>query len=135
MSNTRRPATGRKQTARTAAAAKREADEALETGVSLTVDGTTYTVRLGSLSARDTMALRRATGLSVRALIADLQRDPDIDLIAALVWLGRRTGNDGATAPEPLLEFDEVAEEIAYDSDFDLEGLDADTPGDADPEA
>ena len=51
MSNTRRPQTGRKQTARSTAAKKREADEALETGVSLKVDGETYTVRLGSLSA------------------------------------------------------------------------------------
>jgi hypothetical protein len=110
MSNTRRPSAARQHT-RTSKAAK---DAEMDLGLTIKLDGEEYTVRQGEMTSMDTMALRRETGYSFRGLIEAFQRDPDIDLIAALVWLARRLGG------ERLLSFEEVATGIDYDADLDL---------------
>lgn len=81
----------------------------------LTVDGHRYELRPNEINALDSQACRRATGVSVRSLLATAQHDPDIDTIAALVWLARRQ------AGEPSLAFEDVAATISYGSDFDLD--------------
>lgn len=87
--------------------------------VTIKVDGRPYTLRVDEVCAIDAAALRRATGMSLRSLIEASNADPDIDVIAALVWLARRqTG-------EPNLTFDDAARSISYRSDFDL-GQEAD---------
>lgn len=92
MSNTR-PAAARKQTARTRA----KMDDELNTGVSLTLDGKTYTVRPGDLSARIERELRREFGGSFDALRTELGRDPGLDSFATFVWLARRIDGEDVT--------------------------------------
>lgn len=103
---------------------KRQAE--LDLGLTVNVNGEDYTVRQGDLTSMDTMALRRETGFSFRGLIEAFQRDPDIDLIAALVWLARRI------AGERLLSFEDVARDIDYDVDLDVIEV---AEAESDPEA
>lgn len=90
--------------------AKAEAEASSE--LTIVVDGVKYPLRLDEFSAKDAGALRKACGLSIRGCIAALQTDPDLDIIAALVWLSRR--QQGET-----VSYDEVAEELGYDSEVD----------------
>jgi riboflavin synthase alpha subunit len=122
MSNAKRPTLERKVTR--ASESKRK-DE-LNLGLSISVDGTVYTVRQGDLTSLDTMALRRETGYSFMGLLKAFQADPDIDLIAALVWLARRI--DG----EQMLAYADVASDIGYDVDIDVVG---EAGEESDPEA
>lgn len=117
-----RPPLARKHTPRT----KKKADDAMNVGLTISVDGVEYTVRQGDMSSMDTMALRRETGFSFMGLLRAFQSDPDIDLVAALVWLARRI--DG----EALLSYADVASEIGYDVDLDVLG---EAGEESDPEA
>lgn len=101
-----RPNLQRKHTRTTQAKKQAQQDQ----GVSITLDGRTYTVMAGDLNALDARALRQALGHGLPKLIELLSTDPDIDLVAAVIWLARRI--DG----ERGLTFDEVAEEIDYDA-------------------
>lgn len=112
MTTNTRPAPGRRISK--ASEAKRNA--ALDLGLTISVEGRRYTVRQGDLSSLDTMALRRETGYSFMGLLKAFQTDPDIDLIAALVWLSRRI--DG----EIVLTYAEVAADIGYDVEIDVIG-------------
>lgn len=126
MSNSQRPSLQRKQTPRSEKARKGE----LEQGVSIKVDGKTYTVRTGDLTALDAQALRRELGLSFFGLMRALGSDPDIDLIAGIVWLSRRVNG------EPMLEYAEVAGEMGYDLDVDInKAKDPEPEDDNSPEA
>ncbi|HEY9391367.1 MAG TPA: hypothetical protein VIR27_16580 [Mycobacteriales bacterium] len=91
---------------------------AIGAGVRVTLDGVAYTLHMGELSAMDASALRRETGMSVAGLLSAIQSDPDIDILAAVVWLARRQDGDRVT-------FDEVASGIGYDSDLTTESLPA----------
>jgi len=82
-----------------------------EATIRISVDGQHYTFRPGDVTALDAQALRRATGMSMRGLWDAAQNDPDIDVIASLVWLARR-------AKEPSLSYETVAKAIGYDSDI-----------------
>jgi hypothetical protein len=82
-------------------------------GMKIEVDGRTYIVRESDLSPRDIRELRRETGFSWAGLGRELQRDPDIDLIGALVWLARRLDGD-------QVSYDEVLDGLSYDSDLNL---------------
>jgi len=119
----KRPNLNRKVTPKSEA----KRDEALNQGLSLTVDGRVYTVRAGDLTGMDAAALRREVGMSFMGLMKAMQSDPDVDLIAALMWLSRRIEG------EKLLSYEEVAQEVGYDVDIDL--VDAEEPEEAaDPE-
>lgn len=123
MSMEGRPSVQRKHTR--ASEAKRE--DRMDLGVSLTVDGTEYVVREGDMTALDTMMLRRETGLSFVEILINLNRSPDIDLVAALVWLARRQRG------EQTLPYMAVATQINYDSEIEVV---EDEPGpESDPEA
>lgn len=98
-----------------------------QAAISLSVDGRQYTVVVGDLTSLDAMALRRATGMSIQSLMRTATEDPDIDVIAALVWLARRTTG------EKNLRFEDVASEIGYD--VDIQTLDAADTEDEAPEA
>ncbi len=123
MSNTKRPALQRQHT-RTS---EKKRNDDLDLGITVKVDGREYTVRQGDLTSMDTMALRRETGFSFRSLLVAFNADPDIDLVAALVWLARRSEG------EKLLSFEQVADEIDYDVDLDL--IEVAEPEDDSPEA
>jgi hypothetical protein len=122
VSNTKRPPLQRQHTRST----EKKRDAALDVGLTIVVDGAEYTVRQGDLTSLDTMALRRETGFSFRSLLVSFQQDPDVDLVAALVWLARRI------AGEQMLSYAEVAQEIGYDVDIDVKDPDE---ADESPEA
>lgn len=109
MSNAKRPSLTPKPSSKKAQSKK---DEALNEGISLTIDGAVYTVRAGDLSALDTRALRKELGLSFMGLITAFREDPDIDLIAGLMWLSRRVNG------EQNLTYDEVAGSVDYSLDI-----------------
>lgn len=102
-----------------------------EAAMSLTIDGKLYDLIIADLTSLDTMALRRATGMGIRGLMKAAEEDPDIDVIAALVWLSRRTHGERG------LRFEEVAAEIGYDVDIQMDGAEAggDKEDGSDPEA
>jgi hypothetical protein len=118
----RRPSAARRNTKAT----EKQRDAEMDLGIKILVDGTEYTVRQGDLTSLDTMSLRRETGMSFAGLMAAFQKDPDIDLVAALVWLSRRI--DG----EMMLSYADVAGEIGYDVDIDVVG---EPEPETDPEA
>jgi hypothetical protein len=88
-------------------------------------------VRETDLTPHDVRALRKETGFSWAGLGRELTRDPDIDLLAALVWLARRIEGDEVT-------YDSVLDEIGYDSELEVKVEDKRTKpaeGDDSPEA
>lgn len=118
MASGNRPSLERRDTRKS----KKARQDELDMGVSVNVDGTVYTVTQGEMTSQLVMHLRRETGYSFRGLLVAAAKDPDIDVVAALVWLARRQSG------ELLLSFDEVAEDIGYDSDIDLVEPEADPP-------
>lgn len=88
------------------------------------VNSKAYTMRLSELTAKDSAALRRQTGMSTRLLLSAASTDPDLDTVAALVWLARRQAGDEVT-------FDDVAEEIGYDADIES----VEEPAEEDPDS
>lgn len=115
MSNTQRPTTARKVTRKTEA----KRDAALDEGLKLTIDGAEYVVRAGDLTALDSRELRKQVGMSFAALLQAFNTDPDIDLIAAVMWLARRIKG------EAQLTYDDVAGEVGYDVLDQIEFADA----------
>jgi hypothetical protein len=96
-----------------------------QANVSIRMDGEEFTMRMSDLTARDSAALRQATGMSLRYLLTAVGKDPDLDAVAAVVWMARRQRGDDVT-------FDEVANEIGYETKFetvDAPTEDQDSPG------
>lgn len=87
-------------------------DSAAARTVTVIIDGRPYPLDPKQLTSLDTMALRQATGMSVRKLFELVGEDPDIDVIAAFAWLSRRA------AGERALSFETVAAAINYGSTF-----------------
>jgi hypothetical protein len=100
-----RPTTARKVTRKT----EEKRQSGLDEGLRLTIDGAEYVVRAGDLTALDSRELRRQVGFSFTGLLGAFQSAPDIDLIAAVVWLARRIRG------EVTLSYDDVAGEMGYD--------------------
>lgn len=94
---TKRPSLARKVTP--ASEAKRE--EALDDGVRMVVEGVEYVVRLGDMTAPLAREFRRNYGASFNALQEELSADPDLDSIAAFMWLAKRIEGED-------LPFDEI---------------------------
>jgi hypothetical protein len=82
--------------------------------VLVTVNGETYPFSPDEISAVDAASLRKATGMSLRSVLDSATKDPDIDVVAALLWLSRRQNG------EPNLPYDAVAAEVHYTSKFEL---------------
>lgn len=112
---------------------KPKAEDVDSPGLSLTLDGKTYVVRESDLTGLDVRALRRETGYSWVGLSKEIARDPDVDLFAALIWLGRRLAGDEVA-------YETVLDEMSYGSDLKVEVEDkrktpAAAEGDDSPEA
>jgi len=82
------------------------------TAMAIAINGKPYSLNPMDLSSNDVAALRQATGMSLRRVFELAETDPDIDVIAAFVWMARRA------AGERNLRFESVASEIGYDSEF-----------------
>ena len=96
--------------------------------VTVIVDGTKHTARIGEVTARMASEIRRETGMSSRALFAAAGDDPDLDIVAALVWIARRQNG------EPSIAFGDVLDEIGYDSEIEAADIPAEEDEDS-PEA
>lgn len=121
-----RPTTARKVTRKT----EEKRDAALDEGLRLTIDGQEYVVRAGDLTALDSRELRRQVGMSFTGLMSAFQSDPDIDLIAAVVWLARRIKGEVVT-------YEAVAGDMGYDvlDTIEFAEADAEEADASDPEA
>lgn len=83
-----------------------------ESTISVDLNGITFVLDIEECTAIDAADVRRRLGLSLRGLFERAATDPDIDVIATLVWLARR--HDG----EDQLTWDEVAATIDYSADI-----------------
>jgi hypothetical protein len=93
----------------------RKADEktqsVMDTGVSLTLDGVDYTVRMGDLTGLDARELRRQVGMSFPQVLTALTGEgADLDMVAAVIWLARFS-----TKGEKNVTYEEVAASLGYD--------------------
>lgn len=110
-------------------AGKERQDDALDAGFSITLDGNTYTVQMGDLTALDARELRRQTGYSFPQLMMLAMGDgADIDIIAGAIWFARYVSG------EKSLTYEDVAGETTYDVVNRIEMGDPE-PEDVGPEA
>ena len=79
-----------------------------EPDVTIKVDGESFALRLGAVTAVDAGAVRAGSGLPLNKLLAMLN-DGELEAIAAVVFLSRRQAGEDVT-------WDEVAETITFDS-------------------
>ena len=86
MSNTQRPSLQRQHTRSTKAKQASELDQ----GYRLVVDGEVYEARVGEVTVPIARELRRGIGTGFVGLLQQLATDPDIDVVAAAIWVARR---------------------------------------------
>lgn len=92
------------------------------------VDGKEYGLRFDEIPASEAGVLRKATGASLKSVFEDAGNDPDIDTVAALVWLSRRQNG------EKNLPYNVVADAINYLTDIEeVEGEPAEDESDPQP--
>jgi hypothetical protein len=110
VSNTR-PSVQRKHTR----ASEQKRADALDEGIRIVLAGTAYEVRAGDLTAMDSLACRQQTGMPFAGILEAFGTAPDIDLVAAVMWLARRVKG------ERTLSFEAVASELRYGDVLDIE--------------
>lgn len=96
--------------------------------IAITVDGVRYEVAELDLRAPDIRELRKETGMSFMRLVETFEADPDLDLVAAFLWLARRSNG------EPSLRYADVANGMGYSSDFEFERVGEQEPAEELPE-
>jgi hypothetical protein len=94
-----------------------------ELSIVIDVDGASHTLFPNLLTGQDTRAVREQTGMSLRRLIECAQDDPDIDVLAALVWIARCQAGE-------TVDVDHVAAQINYQTKFDINQALSAVPGD-----
>lgn len=125
MSDAQRPALQRKDTRKT----KEKRNAALDSGVKVIFSGEEHQVRLGDITPLHARRFRREYGCSFTALMEELSEAPDIDSVAALVWMSRIVaGDEGAS-------FEDVQFSYADLDDLDVQVVEDDAAGDESPEA
>jgi hypothetical protein len=119
------------QAARAARRASAKGGKGEDAGtITVKVDGEPYTLHLADLGPLDTLAVRKEAGMSLRQVLANAKDDPDIDIIAVIVWLARR--HDG----EAGLTLVKAAEGLTYSTDYEAADEPAtDDVGEPGPEA
>jgi hypothetical protein len=122
----KRPNLNRKVTPKSEANRQAELDQ----GVRLTVDGETYEVRIGDVTANIGRELRRQTGHGFTWLMDAITREPDVDLIADFVWLARRIRGEHVDIEDVAFDYGTLLSD-----DFEVSLPGADQEDDGDPEA
>jgi hypothetical protein len=84
-----------------------------ELSVMITLDGTKHAVYPNLLTAKDIAAVRAQAGMSVRKLVELAGDDPDIDVIAALVWVARCQAGE-------KVSLSDVSDGITYESKLEV---------------
>lgn len=115
MTTTARPSLNRKHTR----ASDTNREEALDAGVQLTIDGIEYVARVGDVTSEIARELRAATGMGFLKLIDLVTEDPDIDIIAALVWIARRIKGERIAYVDVSVTY---AQMLSDDFDVDVAG-------------
>lgn len=105
--------------------AKKAADNG-EDAVVITVNGDRYPLRFSALSIKDVRECRKTTGMSPQGVVRALNDDPDIDLIATMMWLSLRQQGEPVT-------YDEVCSGLDYSAELEVETKLK--PGDEDPDS
>lgn len=106
--------------ARKKAVAEQAAKPESEKAIVVVVNGVRYSLDPDEMNALDVADLRLATGMSFGRLMETLGEDPDIDIIAAVVWLARRQHG------EPKIKYRLVVQEINYLTELDFSENDPD---------
>lgn len=117
MSNTRTTSPARKVTRKT----EEKRDSANDSGLTITVGGESYTVHFGDVTPQIARQLRAETGLGFMALLAEISKAPEVDVVAAFIWVAKLVNGERV----PLKSID-VAYEDIFDDDFDVADADAD---------
>lgn len=113
MSNTKAPASRPKLTRKTTPASERARKKALNEKLSIRLNGTVYSLRVGDMTALDDHALRTQYGMPFEAMAQAMAAgDRSLDLMAAIIWMARKTNG------EELLSYAEVAAGIGFDADI-----------------
>lgn len=80
--------------------------------IAVRVDDETYEVDFKDCTALDASQCRQATGLSLAGLLQAASEDPDLDIVAAVIWLAKRQNG------QPDASYHQVASELSYDVDW-----------------
>lgn len=79
------------------------------------VDKRLVTFRRGEMTGLMSAKVRKETGMSFVAVLSLIETDPDMDLVAILVWVSRMQSGE-------TVSFEDVASEINYDTEYDFDG-------------
>lgn len=123
---TNKPANRPSITRKTTPKSEKNRKAEVEQGVRIKLNGKIYELRVGDLTALDAQAMRKQVGMSFFGVMNTIQEDPDLDLIAGIVWMSRRVNG------ERTLKYEEVASEISYLTE--IEAVDASEPNVVDGE-
>jgi hypothetical protein len=88
---------------------RRKEEDQVKIGVR--VDGQEFVVRPSEITAKQAGALRRETGFSFQGLMRAANTDPDLDVIAAIVWLARLQRGE-------VSSYESVASALDYESEI-----------------
>ena len=79
--------------------------------VTIGVDGEPFEFRPGEINGRIVRMVRAATGLSVARALQTLADDPDVDVLAAVVFAA-------ALQADPTADFDRIEGICTYDAEY-----------------
>lgn len=102
-----RPGVGRRQ-------------EAEQVKIVVKLDGEAFVLRPAEVTAMQSGMLRRQAGMTLGGLMDAANEDPDLDVVAMLIWLARLQRGDDVS-------YAEVAEAITFENEFEM-GDDDDAP-------
>lgn len=127
MTTTARPSLERKVTRKT----EENRTSQLEAGARITIEGESYEVRMGDMTAPLARELRRQYGGSLQKLITEMSDDPDIDTFATFVWLARRIRGEEVSLDSVEIDYAAI---LADGFDVSVPGDDSDGDGEDSPE-
>lgn len=94
---------------------KNERRQAIKSmAVSVVIDGETYSARFADVDPLTAAECRKVLGFSVRQLFQYCAEDPDLDVVAGLIWIARRQRG------EKKVTYAECSEGLSWLSDFDV---------------
>lgn len=111
-----------------------KAKDQLEAGIRLTRGDQVYELRIGDVDAASARRLRATTGYGPLSLMQAIVNDPDVDMVAAWIWLC-----DIVAGRDTELEDIEVSYADIFDDRFDVDQAEPRSEADGgvslDPEA
>lgn len=84
---------------------EKKRNDALDAGIRMTLDGQAYEARMGDMTASLARELRAGTGMSFMTLMSTLGDDPDLDVVAAFIWLSRRIRGEQVELNDVIVDY------------------------------